>query len=73
MEKAQGERWHCMNPTCKREEILNHSEGGLRGNPRCICGEEMKKTYSPPVFRYLEFLRLAEPVVSEATPQEECQ
>jgi hypothetical protein len=23
-------------------------------NPRCFCGAEMKKPYSPPVFRELE-------------------
>ena len=71
MEKEQGERWHCMNPACRREESLNHAEAVARNRPRCACGAEMKKDYSPPVFRYLEFLQIAEPADSEAAPQEE--
>jgi hypothetical protein len=36
------------------------TSGELEGsNPRCSCGI-MKKDYSPPVFRYLEFLRVPE-------------
>jgi hypothetical protein len=31
-------------------------------NPRCECGAPMKKKYTSPVFRYLDFLRLDEPV-----------
>ena len=28
-------------------------------NPRCCCGEEMKKRYSKPTFRKMDFKRTA--------------
>jgi len=31
----------------------------------------MKREYSPPVFRYLEFLRLEDPVLSERSSLED--
>lgn len=52
-----GERWHCMNPAC-RCSILVETSGEAEGrNPSCACGSVMKKRYSPPVFKYLDFLR----------------
>ncbi len=58
-----GERWHCINPAC-RCIILVETNGEVEGqNPRCACGSAMKKDYSPPVFRYLEFLRFPEPAL----------
>jgi hypothetical protein len=38
---------------------------------RCLCGSAMKKNYSPPVFQYLEFLYLEEPVLSRPYGNEE--
>jgi len=52
-----GERWHCINPQC-RCEVLVESESQVAGRgPRCVCGEAMKRNYVPPVFKYLDFLR----------------
>jgi hypothetical protein len=60
-----GERWHCTNSACQLEVVVD-SQGSVEGNnPRCACGALMKKKYIPPVFRYLDFLHLDEPVLSE--------
>jgi hypothetical protein len=57
MVMKSGERWHCINPACGCV-VLVESNGEVEGaNPRCTCGSVMKKDYSPPVFRYLDFLR----------------
>jgi hypothetical protein len=55
-----GERWHCTNPLCHCE-VLVESDGVVPGdNPRCACGSVMKKNYAPPAFKYLDFLRVQE-------------
>ena len=60
-----GERWHCTNSACHLEVVVD-SPGAIEGtNPRCACGAIMKKEYTSPVFRYLDFLRLDEPVLSD--------
>jgi hypothetical protein len=42
--------------------VLVESNGEIAGqNPRCACGSIMKKGYSPPVFRYLDFLKVRAP------------
>lgn len=65
-----GEHWHCSNPAC-RCTILVETSGVLEGqNPRCACGTVMKKDYSPPVFRYLDFLRLPEPAATRRDSRE---
>jgi len=57
-----GELWHCINPAC-RCEVLVQSKGVIEGsNPRCACGAPMKKKYAPPNLTYLEFLRVEDPV-----------
>jgi hypothetical protein len=59
-----GESWHCTNPACCLE--ITVGSASIEGtNPRCACGGIMKKKYTSPVFRYLDFLRLEEPVVFE--------
>jgi hypothetical protein len=56
-----GERWHCVNQACHCE-ILVESDGQIPGaSPRCACGSVMKRNYVPPVFKYLDFLRVEEP------------
>jgi len=53
-----GERWHCVNTSC-RCEILVESDSSVPGNsPRCACGAAMKRNYAQPVFKYLDFLRV---------------
>ena len=62
MHKDPGERWHCVNAACRKEVVVDPKEVPTNGNPRCSCGTEMKRDYTPPVFRYLEFLHLDESV-----------
>jgi len=59
-----GERWHCTNASCRCSvlvEITIEIEGS---NPRCTCGGDMKKVYSPPVFRYLNLRHFPEPALA---------
>jgi len=64
MVMKSGERWHCIDPACGCA-VLVESNGDIEGqNPRCACGSVMKKDYSPPFFRYLEFLRLPDRVLA---------
>ncbi len=71
MVMKSGERWHCINTACGCT-VLVEVNGEIDGqNPRCPCGNIMKKSYSPPVFRYLDFLRLPEPAVAHEDSQEE--
>jgi hypothetical protein len=64
MVMKSGERWHCVNPACGCA-VLVESNGGIEGpNPRCVCGSILKKCYSPPAFRYLDFLRFPEPALA---------
>jgi len=59
------ERWRCTDSACHLEVIVD-SPGSIEGtDPRCACGAAMKKEYTSPVFRYLDFLRLDEPVLSD--------
>lgn len=61
-----GERWHCINPGCGCE-IIVQSSGKIEGtNPICACGAKLKKKYAPPAFMYLDFLREAEPLACSA-------
>jgi hypothetical protein len=56
-----GERWHCIAPECGCSVNVT-ADGHIPGeNPRCACGGELKKTYSPPTLTYLEFLSIAQP------------
>ena len=63
------DRWHCTNPAC-RCEVLVETTASLEGkNPVCTCGTVMKKKYASPVFTYLDFLKLEEP--SQVAAREE--
>ena len=56
------ERWHCTNPACGCQVVVEIS-GKVEGlPPRCACGEIMEKKYTSPVSAYLDFLRVEEPV-----------
>jgi len=68
MSQEQAERWHCMNPACGRDVPVEPCTQPPANNPRCTCGAIMKKTYHPPVFRYLDFLQLEQPVFSDQAP-----
>jgi hypothetical protein len=59
-----GEYWHCTNPDCHCRVHVEFS-GEIPGrNPRCVCGGLLKKDYAPPVFKYLDFLRIEEPALT---------
>jgi hypothetical protein len=57
-----GEHWHCTNPACHCEVLVQSASEFGGSNPRCVCGSPMKKTYTPPNLTYLEFLRAEEPI-----------
>jgi len=49
-----GQKYRCQNPECRAEiEVTKDSREG-ESNPRCCCGSEMKKPYSPPVLSKLD-------------------
>ena len=53
MSMIAGQTYKCTNPTCRCEvKVIRLSATG-RQNPRCGCGAEMKKPYSPPILREL--------------------
>lgn len=60
MVMKSGEHWHCVNPACQCSVVVEIGGEKEGQNPRCACGSIMKKDYSPPVFRYLDFLRFPE-------------
>lgn len=57
-----GEHWHCTNPACHCEVLVQSNSEVDGANARCVCGAAMKKRYSPPALTYLEFLRVEAPV-----------
>lgn len=55
------ERWHCLNPVCGCQVIVEIG-GDVEGeHPRCACGEIMEKKYASHASAYLDFLRVEEP------------
>jgi hypothetical protein len=66
-----GERWTGSNPVCLCT-VLVECSGEIDGsNPQCVCGSVMKKVYSPPVFRYLDFLGFAQPKITPSGSRDE--
>jgi hypothetical protein len=60
-----GERWHCINPACNCEVLVESDSNVSGGSPRCVCGSSMKRNYVPPVFKYLDFLRVDDPEMAQ--------
>ena len=54
------DRWHCTNPSCGCEVLVETSAGSNGANPHCSCGGVMKKKYASPMLTYLDFLHLEE-------------
>jgi hypothetical protein len=49
VEILKGERWRCQNQTCQAEIQVLSSSGVQDGtNPRCSCGQIMRKPYVRP-------------------------
>jgi hypothetical protein len=60
MRMKSEDRWHCTNPACGCEVLVERSGSEDGKNPRCSCGAAMKKRYVSPVLTYLDFLRIEE-------------
>jgi len=58
-----GERWLCSNRNCGCTIVVESGSAQDGTNPRCSCGSVMKREFKPPVFSYLDFLRLDPPLV----------
>jgi hypothetical protein len=58
MRMRSEDRWHCTNPACGCEVLVEPSGSEDAKNPRCSCGAAMKKRYVSPVLTYLDFLRV---------------
>ena len=65
MRMRLGESWHCTNGACRAAVSVHAPSQCDGGNPRCSCGSAMKKKYTRPVFRYLNFLQVEDEVLSE--------
>jgi hypothetical protein len=51
----KGERWRCQNRECGGEILVTISSRARGGsNPRCSCGEAMKKPYVRPTLSAFE-------------------
>jgi hypothetical protein len=66
----RGESWRCTNRSCNAEILVQAESQGNGANPCCSCGAPMKKKYTSPVFRNLDFLRAKGPVLAEHAPQD---
>ena len=64
-----GDTWHCTNPFCDAVVIVQAKDQGV--SPRCSCGAPMKKKYTSPVFRYLDFLRAEEPELTSQSTRDD--
>jgi len=51
---TEGQVYHCQNRDCASEILVTKASLKASANPRCGCGAEMKKPYSPPVLRILD-------------------
>jgi hypothetical protein len=70
LEKAI-ESWQCGNPACRSEVLVEANVEVQRTYPRCSCGGAMKKHYSPPALKYLDFLYLHELILASPLSGEE--
>ena len=60
MMMKSGEEWHCTNPACRCQIVVQSGSLAEGSSPSCSCGAPMKKKYCPPRVTYLDFLRLEE-------------
>jgi hypothetical protein len=51
---TEGQIYRCQNPLCRCEILVTKASAlGALQNPRCGCGGNMKKPYTPPVLRVI--------------------
>jgi len=56
----KGEQWRCQNLECRSEILVSTSSRAQGGsNPRCSCGEIMKKPYARPELITFETTKVA--------------
>jgi hypothetical protein len=53
MAMIEGQVYRCQNRNCACEIKVLRPSCDARANPRCCCGEEMKKPYRKPAVRAL--------------------
>jgi hypothetical protein len=51
MSLKESQVYHCQNRSCGSEILVTKASVEANANPRCCCGAEMKKLYTPPAFR----------------------
>jgi hypothetical protein len=71
MVMRSGDSWHCTNLSCNVVILVQTESQGEGVIPRCSCGAPMKKKYKSPVFRYLDFLRTDQPVLTSQSLRED--
>jgi hypothetical protein len=49
-----GQLYRCQNPDCGCEIDVTKASMEVHANPRCCCGEQMKKPYEEPVLKRLD-------------------
>jgi hypothetical protein len=54
MVMLEGQIYRCVNRVCGCELRVQKMSVEATQNPRCCCGAEMKKPYTPPTFRELK-------------------
>jgi hypothetical protein len=53
-----GQKFRCQNLDCRSEVVVVEASVESVRNPRCCCGDEMKKQYCKPTFKKQSFRRL---------------
>jgi hypothetical protein len=53
-----GRKYRCQNLDCRSEVVVVEASMESGRNPRCCCGDEMKKPYYKPTFKMQSFGRL---------------
>lgn len=65
MPSNSGHLWHCTNRACSASLSISTEDAQI--HPQCcLCGAPVKRAYTSPVFRYLDFLRVEEPSLAES-------
>jgi hypothetical protein len=55
MTMDKGQRYRCQDANCRLEVVVIEPSKEAVLNPRCCCGGEMKRRYTKPRFKRLDF------------------